>query len=262
MGDQSTPRDATLYKNQQNLVDYLEFVDTDEFTEWLDDKQLFKGAYDELLESWIIPEEESTKAANAKRGPGPALSRVERRLVEGESRGRQRFSCIEPDKSAWFPEDHYARFLWRVRYANEGQYGIFNGKNLSVPEMDYRVWQVLRRCISKRSPNRQAQSSLNASDPASIVSPMPTAPVQDTVMAHSADSSTIAAETTPDLEASSSSGDIFSQQNISAMAEAFEKSKQRGNSGNLQDPELKSRVDPMDVDDEDEFEPGASNFAL
>ncbi|KAG7004585.1 hypothetical protein G7Y79_00024g055350 [Physcia stellaris] len=262
MGDQSTPRDSTLYKNQQNLADYLEFVDIDEFTEWLDDRKLFKGAYDELLECCIIPEEESTKAANAKRGPGPALSRVERRLVEGELFMRQTYSCIEPDKAAWHPEDHYARFLWRVRYANEGLYGIFNGKDLSVSEMNYRVWQVLQRCISKRSPSRQAQSSRNASDPAPVVSPMPTASVQDTVMAGSAEPSAITDERTPDLGASSSSGDIFSQQNISAMAEAFEKSKQPGNSGNLQDLESKSRVDPMDVDEEDDLEPGASNFAL
>ena len=272
MGDQSTPRDPKLYKNRQSLAEYLGFVDTKEFTDWLNDISLFKDAYNELLDCWIIHEEEVAKAADVKRGPGPALDRVERRLVEGELFARQTYSRVRPDKAAWLAEDHYARFLWRVRSENNSMHGIFHGKNLSVSEMDYRVWQVLQRCVSTRSPSRQTQSSSNAPDPGSVVSPMSTAKaplfrlskprpppsVQNTAMAHSAEPITIADETTHDLEASSSPGDIFSQKTMNAMAEAFEKSKQPGHLGNVLDLRLKSRFDPMDLDDDDE----ASNLPM
>lgn len=161
-------RDSKLYEDQQKLLEYTGFVDSEAFNQWLDDEVLFKDAYDELIICWIQPEEDLSERSSPKSSQGPRLNTVVGRLVDGDISGQH------PEKSDWHSEDHYARFLVKVVDVNIIDCkGIFWSKHPGIheEEMQYQVWQILQWCLSERSRARRTGTLLTNSAIAQIISP-------------------------------------------------------------------------------------------
>lgn len=169
---------------------------------WIEDQDLFKEHWEELVESHIEPTRRLYASQGKKRPRAPDLSKVQSFLLTGQLAGSRKYSKPRPDKKTWEAEDHFARFLHQVRSVNlDDRNGIFYNKGWSDSEIDQRIWlvylrqsdkysaQIKRTDSASRMPTQVAyepkptsqRKPTSEADPMSGINPEPTVEPEPTV---------------------------------------------------------------------------------
>ena len=155
---ESGPRD--LVKMRQELG----FRDADEMNTWLQGPR-FGELFQEYAEQWIYPQQERIRQTGGVRARGPNLQSVEKRLIDGERPGFDKFSFESTDRTDWDHTDHLAKLLYEIRRANiKSVHGVFFKKGFTDSEINHRIWILIKRQEYNCAPSRRkGEASSNAS---------------------------------------------------------------------------------------------------
>lgn len=153
------------YRNLDRLAHILGLSDRDDVKAWMS-SQVFRVAFDKLLQDWIEPEAEKTKALNTIRRRAPVFRMVVQYIEIAELSGTSRYNLIGgADISVYDEVDHYALCLTSLRLLNTTcNTGIFWGKTLTQEEMDQRLWQAILRGSSDAAKARKKIATQSADE--------------------------------------------------------------------------------------------------
>ena len=148
-----------VWSDWQLLCDYLEMTSVKDLREFLK-SDLFQPYWVELYEAVIKPAQQEASQTGKQRARGCNLKTAQSNLISGERNGQCRFSARKLNKTQWSDTDHYSLFLHCVRDENiRNAEGIFYGSTLQISEIDFKIWQLLKRVTYDFTPSRMGGSA-------------------------------------------------------------------------------------------------------
>lgn len=137
------------------LRDSLGFVNIAELKGFINSR-FFEPYFDQYAKVCIYPQQARAFRSNNSRTRGPGLQTVERRLLQGEQSGDNKFSCPIPDKAGWDNIDHCAYMMYGLRESNRNNVqGIFYNKGLDESQMHNRLWALIRYAEYNQAPSKK-----------------------------------------------------------------------------------------------------------
>ena len=120
--------------------------------------KLFEPYFSYYTEKCIYPQQAHAIKHSMPRPRGPGLQVVERRLLQGECSGDNKFSCQIPDQADWDNIDYCVYMLYGLRQANRSNVqGIFYNKGLTESQMHNRIWALVKYTEYNQAPSRKKQ---------------------------------------------------------------------------------------------------------
>lgn len=134
-----------ISSTKADLQEILCLDSDDEWVRWLRSNML-KPYWIELWEDFF-KHRQSTEC-------DPCLMAVQERIIDGEACGRMTFSEPQRDKTDWDVTDHYACFLYWVKWYNtRSNQGVFWNRDMTDEEMDCIIWALKDYLVYIHSPS-------------------------------------------------------------------------------------------------------------
>ncbi|KAE8357873.1 P-loop containing nucleoside triphosphate hydrolase protein [Aspergillus caelatus] len=125
---------AKTPKGREGLKTAFGLVGNDEWTQWLK-SDMVQPHWASLWNDFL------RNRKGGERGPGLVI--VQARVISGEAAGNRKYSAFTKDKTEWDEVDHYACFLYWVKYENTtSRSGVFFRTQKTEDEIDRLIWAL------------------------------------------------------------------------------------------------------------------------
>lgn len=134
--------------------------------QWLDDKELFRGHWEEFVKAYLEPARREAAAKGSKLYVRETLPEIKQAIRLGQANGIRRYSLGKnTNKTMWNSMAHCAFIVYNLTEINMNDpKGIFYGSDWTLDQCRHGIWQAIKYMTNLSDQSAQGGAKNNSSN--------------------------------------------------------------------------------------------------